>query len=136
MISEGSTAVRRFDRVRDKSPARINERIDRSTEARIAYLATQPQDAIVQRMTELGHESDIERVLQINDAVLGLAGLALGATVDRRWLLLPAAVLAFMLQHAVQGWCPLLWAYRALGVRTAREIDAEKCALLALQSPS
>jgi hypothetical protein len=40
-------------------------------------------------------------------------------------------VAGFLLQHAVQGWCPALPIVRALGFRTSREIDAERSALKA-----
>ncbi|HSH82103.1 MAG TPA: hypothetical protein VLA19_26550 [Herpetosiphonaceae bacterium] len=42
-------------------------------------------------------------------------------------------VLPFLVQHAVQGWCPPLLVIRALGVRTRKEIDVEKYALKALR---
>jgi hypothetical protein len=44
----------------------------------------------------------------------------------------PAVVRTFLLQHAREGWCPPLPAFRRLGVRTRQEIDAEKYALEAL----
>jgi hypothetical protein len=53
----------------------------------------------------------------------------LAATVNRKWLLLPATVLGFFMQHALQGWCPPLPALRRLGVRTTKEIAAERNAL-------
>ena len=36
---------------------------------------------------------------------------------------------AFLLQHALQGWCPPLPLLRQLGVRTAEEINEERTAL-------
>ena len=42
---------------------------------------------------------------------------------------LTAAVPAFLLQHAIQGWCPPLPVFRRLGVRTADEINRERVAL-------
>ena len=57
---------------------------------------------------------------------IALIGLGLGTLVDRRFLLLPAAVAGFLLQHALQGWCPPLPLFRSLGVRTAGEIDEER----------
>ena len=36
------------------------------------------------------------------------------------------AVAAFLLEHAVQGWCPPLAVLRRLGVRTAHEIERER----------
>lgn len=52
---------------------------------------------------------------------------------DRRWLWLTGGVAAFLLQHALQGWCPPLPVLRALGVRTAEEIGAERTALKSLR---
>ena len=48
-------------------------------------------------------------------------------------LVLPAAVMAFLLQHALQGWCPSVPFSRSRGVRTAYEIDQERYALKALR---
>jgi hypothetical protein len=62
-----------------------------------------------------------------------LLGSALGAFVDRRFFALPAVVAAFLLQHAVQGWCPPLPVFRRAGVRTAAEIDHERYALKAIR---
>lgn len=81
------------------------------------------------RIGELDREWDIERVLEVNASSLALTGLVLGATVDKKWLTLPAVVLPFLLQHALQGWCPPLPLLRRLGLRTQGEIDREKYAL-------
>jgi hypothetical protein len=62
-----------------------------------------------------------------------LTGLVLAVTASRKWLLLPAVVQTFFLQHAVQGWCPPLPVLRRLGVRTAGEINEERYALKALR---
>jgi hypothetical protein len=56
--------------------------------------------------------------------------VVLGATVNRRWYLLPGVVGGFLLQHALQGWCPPLPLFRRLGVRTSSEIEEERRALL------
>lgn len=57
----------------------------------------------------------------------------LSLTVDQRWLWLTEAVLLFLCQHSVQGWCPPLPVFRRFGVRTRSEIDQEKFALKALR---
>ncbi len=101
-----------------------------NTEARVPEPASSPID---RRLRALDAEWDIERVLDANAATFALAGLALGVFVDRRFLLLPAAVAGFLLQHAVQGWCPPVPVLRRLGVRTAGEIQAERAALKALR---
>jgi hypothetical protein len=42
-------------------------------------------------------------------------------------------VTGFLLQHALQGWCPPVPLLRKTGVRTMREIDIERYALKALR---
>jgi len=97
-----------------------------------AYEYANPAE-IEERIEALRREWDIERVLEANAATVALAGIALGATVDRRWFVLPAIVGGFLLQHALQGWCPPLPLFRKLGVRTAAEIHEEIVALKALR---
>ncbi len=81
----------------------------------------------------LQREWDTERVLETNAACLMLISLGLGMSLDRRWLWLTGGVAAFLLQHALQGWCPPLPVIRAMGVRTAGEIGIERTALKALR---
>jgi hypothetical protein len=89
--------------------------------------------AIERRLMELDREWDIERVLELNASVAALTGMTLGATVDRRWFLLSALVAGFLLQHAVQGWCPPIPILRRLGFRTPSKIDEERYALKAMR---
>ncbi len=70
------------------------------------------------RLAELDREWDIERTLEANAAALGLLGLSLGATVNRKWFVLPAIISGFLLQHALQGWYPPVEVFRRLGYRT------------------
>lgn len=118
-------------RVPRHSDPEINARINDEARKHIANaLAAGHVDA---RLEELEREWDTERTLQTNFAAVALAGLALGAFVDRRWLALPAAAAGFMLQHALQGWCPPLALFRRRGTRDAREIERERHALKALR---
>ncbi len=89
--------------------------------------------AIERRLRELDHEWDIERVLEANAALISLLGLGFGTFIHRRWYTLPALVGTYLLQHAVQGWCPPVPVFRRLGIRTATEIDHERYALKALR---
>jgi hypothetical protein len=114
------------------SPA-INRRIRQEMLSRVADLATQGPDAIDRRLEALDREWDVERCLETGAASLTLIGTALGATVNRKWFALPAGVAAFLLQHAVQGWCPPLPVFRRMGVRTADEINDERVALKAVR---
>ena len=82
-------------------------------------------------MHELDREWDIERVLEVKASALALTGLALGLTVHKRWFAMAGIILAFLLQHGLQGWCPPIPILRRLGVRTRGEIDRKKYALKA-----
>jgi hypothetical protein len=114
------------------TPDRYNQAIGRQTERNVAHYAAHPE-AIDGRLAELDREWDIERCLEANASSLCLAGLALGIGVDRRLLILPALVAGFLLQHALQGWCPPVPLFRHLGFRTAAEIDEERYALKVLR---
>jgi hypothetical protein len=111
----------------------VNEDIRRNTEQNVARYASAGAAAIDRRLVELDREWDIERTLEANAAVASLVGLTLGATVNRKWFLFPAVVAGFLLQHAVQGWCPPVPVFRRLGFRTQPEIDEERYALKALR---
>ena len=111
----------------------VNEQIRRQTEQSIARCAQAGPAAIGRRLAELDREWDVERTLEANAATASLIGLTLGATVDRRWFIFPAVVAGFLLQHAVQGWCPPMPVFRRLGFRTQTEIDYERYALKALR---
>ena len=111
----------------------VNERIRQRTEQNIAHFRNAGPAAITRRLRELEEEWDIERTLEANAATASLIGLTLGATVDRRWYLFPAVVAGFLLQHALQGWCPPLPVFRRMGIRTSYEIDYERNALKALR---
>ncbi len=121
-----------FDTVRANTNPQINQKIDSQIEERIRYYATQPRDVISSRIEELDQEKDIERYLETNAAAIALGGIVLGM-VRKKWLLLSATVLGFMLQHAIKGWCPPIPLLRKMGIRTRREIDREKYALKILR---
>jgi hypothetical protein len=116
-------------RVQDSTDEAINERIHRQTERNLAHFAGKGRNQINRRLEELDREWDVERVLEANAASIAFLGLGLGAFVDRRLFVLPAIVAGFLLQHAVQGWCPPIPIFRRIGVRTATEIDSERYAL-------
>ena len=57
----------------------------------VRYFAANPT-GIDRRLRELDEEWDIERLLKANASALIIAGVALGVTVDKRWIALPALV--------------------------------------------
>lgn len=121
------------ERVEQNTADAVNARIRHQTEENVARCAAAGRGAIDRRLAELDHEWDIERILEANAATISLVGVTLGASVDRKWLFLPGVVATFLLQHAIQGWCPPVPVFRRLGIRTASEINHERSALKALR---
>lgn len=104
-------------------------------EKRLVYYASH-KDEIDKRLKELDREWDIERTLEANAASASLISVILGFTVNRMFLILPAVIGGFLLQHAIQGWCPPLPVFRRLGVRTQTEIERERQILKAMKENS
>lgn len=123
------------NRVPAHTAEHVNQQIRRRTERSVDYYRQHPQQ-IGRRLRELDREWDIERTLEANAATLVVAGAVLGLTVDRKFLGIPLVVGGFLLQHALQGWCPPLPVFRRLGLRTAAEIQDERSALEAIRSHS
>lgn len=109
----------------------VNEEIRRRTEDRVARIATAGRDAINRRLAELDHEWDIERILEAN-ATLTAVGAALAPLTDRHFAFVPLVVGSFLLQHAVQGWCPPVPVFGGYGFRTQSEIDSERSGFVLL----
>jgi hypothetical protein len=120
------------DRVRANTAAEVNRRVDEQIERNIRHYSGQTKEEIYRRIQDLDQEWDFERVLETMASSFSLTGIVLGATVDRKWFLVPTIVLSFLLVHAIQGWCPPLPILRSLGIRTREEIDRERYALKAL----
>jgi len=122
------------DRVRAHTDVEINRQLDEETARRVHSYSQASAAEVSARIDELEREWDTERTLETNASVLALTGLIAGLTTgNRKWFILPGVVLPFLLQHAVQGWCPPLPVLRRLGVRSREEIDREKYALKALR---
>jgi hypothetical protein len=123
---------RKGERVRESTSHDQNVEIDKDI---FRNVVTYSGDRYVleKRIKQLDEEWSIERLLETNMSALALTGLALGVFVNIYWLILPAVVLAFFVQHALQGWCPPLPIFRAFKRRTRAEIDREKFALKALR---
>ncbi len=120
-------------RVPDHTAEHVNEQIRRRMEEHVARLAAAGPEAVTRRLEELDREWDIERTLEANAATLTAVGSALTLLVDRRFAVIPLVVGGFLLQHAVQGWCPPLPIFRRYGFRTQGEIEQERYALKALR---
>ena len=121
------------DRVREHTADQVNEKIGRQTERNIIRAGTYPKSTLSRRIAELDEEWDIERYLEMNASALAFTGVALGLFVNKKFLAIPAIVLPFLFQHALQGWCPPIPLLRRRGIRTRKEIDTEKFAMKALR---
>lgn len=119
------------ERVPQHTAANVNRALRRSTKEDLVYYRDHPEE-IDQRLQELEKEWDIERTLEATAASATLVGVGL-AFVSRRFLFLPGIVAGFLLQHALQGWCPPLAVFRRLGYRTEREIEGERRGLKTLR---
>jgi hypothetical protein len=130
----GVTHAPVHDRVRANTWPPLNERLDREAQLRLREAAASASsDRLTRRITQLDYEWDFDRTLETEASVMGLAGLVLGLTLDRRLLVLPGFVAAMLVLHATHGWYPLLPIFRRIGVRTRDEIDRERYGLKALR---
>lgn len=111
----------------------VNAEIRRRMLSNAASYANKNREAISMRLQELDYEWDTERVLEANAAVIVLVSIILGFQFNYTWFYLAGIVAFFLLQHALQGWCPPLPIIRKLGIRTSSEINDEKMALKALR---
>jgi hypothetical protein len=116
-------------RVRKNTREKLNRKIDYRILTNIRKYRNYSHQEIAVRLEELRKEWDIEKMLEVNASALALTGIVLSATVSKKWLILPGIVTAFLLQHGLQGWCPPLPVFRAMGIRSRHEIDEEMYAL-------
>jgi hypothetical protein len=128
-----ATTTMSEDRVRKHTDPEVNRRLEEDLEARLSLFAHADSAQITRRIEELDREWDIERVLETNASSLALTGTLLGMFANRKWLALPVIVTGFLLQHAIQGWCPPVPLFRRLGVRTRSEIEKERYGLKAMR---
>lgn len=120
-------------RVQLNTAYEINERIRRKMLLETASFADKGRNAISHRLKELDDEWDTERVLETNAAILIILSITFGFQLHYAWFYVAGIIAFFLLQHALQGWCPPLAIIRRLGIRTATEINEEKMVLKALR---
>lgn len=120
-------------RVAQHTQPEVNQELRRQTFRSLNSHRKSPENAISARIKKLNSEWDTERVLETNAAIMVLLGSLLGWKHSRKWFLLSGTAGAFLLQHALQGWCPTVPLIRKMGIRTADEISTEKTALKVLR---
>jgi len=115
------------------TPERVNEVISVQTSENVARFASATPALLEQRLCELEHEWDVERLTGAASGLVLLASVLLASFLGTGWLVLPALIGACLLLHAVVGWTPALPLIRRLGYRTAGEIAHERYALKAIR---
>lgn len=116
-------------RVELNTNEQVNNKIKKQTFVNISNYTGKSKEEIDERIKELDQEWDIERVLETNAASAIILSTILGFTVNKKWFVATGIVGGFLLQHALQGWCPPVEVFRRQGVRTCSEINYEKEAL-------
>lgn len=132
MITDFGELVR-GDRVRAHTSPEINEAIDCEIAASVRFYAGKTYYEISKRIEELDNEWDIGRFIEFRAGVVSIIGVVLGFKKSKKWFILPLIAGTFLLQYAIQGWCPPVPLLRRFGIRTKQEIDVEKYALKALR---
>ena len=116
-------------RVLLRTDPKINADIRNQTLRTLNIFKKCEEAEITERIQTLAGEWDTERVMEVNASILILLSSYLGIRSSRLWFLLTGTVAVFILQHALQGWCPAIPFVRKWGIRTMEEIYAEKTAL-------
>ena len=120
-----------IERIPMHTKPEVNDRIFDRTIGNVARYGSAPAEERAEHLLQLDREWDVERVIAATDGSMLLAAGVLGLALRRRWLfVIPAVIGAFLLQHALVGWCALMPILRRRGVRTQYEIAGEKAALL------
>lgn len=116
-------------RVKLNTDDKINKNIMDKTIESIEQYKDADEETLTDRLRVLNKEWNTERVLEANASTLILLSTILGLRKNHNWFILTKLVSFFLLQHAVQGWCPPLPVIRRLGIRTPEEISNEKTAI-------
>jgi hypothetical protein len=113
------------DRIRQATDLRLQTKIDTELIGRVACYLNAPEPLLKSHLSDLEREWSIERALALQSSATALTGIMLGALGRKRWYVLALVTSDFLMQHAIQGWCPPLELHRRMGFRTQREIDLE-----------
>lgn len=115
-------------RVQLNTKPEINKAIKEQAVYNLNAYRNADEATLSKRTKELNKEWDTERFLEANAATIILICSILGLKHSKAFLL-TGTISFFLLQHALQGWCPPLSIIRKIGIRTADEINIEKTAI-------
>jgi len=114
-------------RVAKNTCDKVNEEIRKHTVERLKFYINCGRKTLTQRIKELDNEWDTERVLETNASSIVLLSSIVGYKKTKcSCFIMTGTVGFFLLEHALQGWCPPLPIIRKHGVRTQEEIYNEK----------
>jgi hypothetical protein len=111
----------------------LTQQIDSKIEQNIHFYASQPREALSQRIEELDKECDLDRTMALYGSGIGLGTLLFSFIGGKKWLFIGGTALGFVFKHALDGTSPVVPLLRKMGVRTRSEIDREKYALKVLR---
>jgi hypothetical protein len=118
----------RSDRIRRRTSAHVNEDIDHKTLDKMEGAISGGREAIIERLHKLDRELDVERALIGAFGIVGGLSRAFGG--KKVWSRVLRFQALFSVMQAFVGWCPPVVVLRRAGFRTAREIAAERAALV------
>lgn len=121
-------------RVQNNTNKNVNLQIRDQTLCSLKKYVDSSDNVLSEKIKNLNAEWDIERILEATAASAVLISSILGLKKSQNiWFLVPGTIGFFLLQHALQGWCPPLPVLRKLGARTGLEIENEKVVLKMLR---
>jgi len=103
---------------------------------KMARYAAEPLLVVEQRLRELDHEWEMERLTATTSGLFLLGGVLLTLFLGTNWLVLPVVIAACLLLYGLTGWRPASPLTRLLGFRTSQEIAFERYALNASRGDS
>lgn len=122
-----------IEKVRIHTKEKVNQKIDEKMVESITKYYKGSREDVLKRLQELDAEWDVERTLETHAATAVITSSVIGFfTKERKWYAVAGVIGGFLLQHALQGWCPPVSVLRRFGVRTLSEIEQEKSALRVL----
>nr|WKN34993.1 hypothetical protein K4G66_21690 [Tunicatimonas sp. TK19036] len=110
----------------------VNPKYDKQINRRLLYYAHHPQ-FIEHRIQQLEKETSVEQVVEVGSVSLSLIGLILGASGNKRWLLLSVLAAGLLFLKNEKRSTVLTSQLQAQGYRTNNEISHERNVLRALR---
>jgi len=113
-------------RIPRSSSYEANAGIKARTLKNVELLQDSSKVEIETRLITLDNEWDIERIVGLTTSSIATIGFCFGFWYSAYWYVMSFVSLFMLEMHALQGWTPLLPLFRNFGVRTFREINAER----------